>query len=103
MKWSSPLGISVLRPALGCSFAWSQAPQPQSEPPSPGNMPGGPPPPAATDLSSAILEWVPPVWGQIATQAVAKESFTFDRTMLTAASALMADNDADIKQTLAKL
>lgn len=62
-----------------------------------------PPPAAADPLSSAILEWSPPAWPQIAAQAVAKESFTFDRTMLTAASALMSNNDPGVKQAVAKL
>jgi hypothetical protein len=66
-------------------------------------MQGAPPPPASTDLSTAILEWVPPELTRLAAQSVAKESFTFDRTMLTAASTLMSDNDADLKQTVAKL
>lgn len=90
--------------ALGFNLAWAQAPQPPSGQPDPGNTPGPPvPPPAVSDLSSAILEWVPPALTQLSTQAVAKESFTFDRTMLTAASALMSDNDPDLKQAVAKL
>jgi len=107
MKRSYFLGISVLSAALACGLAWSQAPQPPSGPPDPGSTPGGPPPsppPAASrDLSTAILEWVPPALTQLTTQAVAKESFTFDRTMLAAAATLMSDNGPDVKEALAKL
>ncbi len=104
MKWPYFLAVLALSAALGCNSAWSQAPQPPSGQPDPGSMPGPPvPPPAVSDLSSAILEWVPPALSRLSTQAVAKESFTFDRTMLTAASSLMSDNDADLKQAVAKL
>jgi hypothetical protein len=101
MKRTSPLTIALLSAILGCTSLLAQTPSP-TEQPAPGSVPA-PPPPANTDLSSGILEWVPPVWPQLAAQAVAKESFTFDRTMLTAASALMSDNDADVRQTVAKL
>jgi hypothetical protein len=50
-----------------------------------------------------ILEWVPPALMQLSTQAVAKESFTLDRTMLAAAAGLLPDSDADVKQAVAKL
>jgi hypothetical protein len=56
-----------------------------------------------TDIGTAILEWVPPALTQLSAQAVAKESFTLDRTMLAAAAGLMPDTDADLKQTVAKL
>jgi hypothetical protein len=49
------------------------------------------------------LEWTPPALAQLSAQAVAKESFTLDRTMLTAAAGLMSGPDADLKQAIAKL
>jgi hypothetical protein len=54
-------------------------------------------------MSSAILEWVPPALSQLSSQAVAKESFTLDRTMLAAASGLFSDSDDDVRRTVAKL
>ena len=54
-------------------------------------------------MSSAILEWVPPALTQMSAQAVAKESFTLDRTMLAAAAAMLPDSDADLRQAVAKL
>jgi hypothetical protein len=59
--------------------------------------------PAGNDLSQAILEWTPPALSQLSGQAVAKESFTLDRTMLAAAAGLMPDSDADLRQTVEKL
>jgi hypothetical protein len=50
-----------------------------------------------------MLEWVPPALAELSTQAVAKESFTLDRTMLAAAAGLMPDSDADVRQAVAKL
>lgn len=36
-------------------------------------------------------------------QAAIKNSFTFDHNMLVAASSLLSDSDADVKQTVAKI
>jgi hypothetical protein len=69
-------------------------------PPDPGNAPAPPPP---TGLSTAILEWTPPALAQLGAQALAKESFTLDRTMLAAAIGLLPSNDDDVRQAAAKL
>jgi hypothetical protein len=61
------------------------------------------PSPARTELSQAILEWTPPALTELNGQAVAKENFTLDRTMLAAAAGLMPDSDSDLRQTVAKL
>jgi hypothetical protein len=93
------LGIPALCAALcvvaTCAFALAQAPAQ----PDPGNAPA----PASAGLSQAILEWTPPALSDLSAQAVAKESFTLDRTMLAAAAGLMPDSDADLRQTVAKL
>jgi hypothetical protein len=82
-----------------CAFALAQAPvQPDH-----GYVQGTAPAPAPAGLSQAILEWTPPALSDLGTQAVAKESFTLDRTMLSAAAGLMPDSDADLRQTVAKL
>lgn len=57
----------------------------------------------SSDIGSAILEYVPPALAQLRMQAVAKESFTLDRTMLAAAAGLLPDSDADVKPVVAKL
>jgi hypothetical protein len=97
------LGITVLYAALSavttCAFALAQAPAQLD----PDNAPGAAPVAASPGLSQAILEWTPPALSQLGGQAVAKESFTLDRTMLAAAAGLMPDSDADLRQTVAKL
>jgi len=92
------LGTALASVTLIGSFALAQPPAGAPASPDPA-----PAPPAAAELGSAILEWVPPALGQLSTQAVAKESFTLDRTMLTAAAAMMGESDDSVKQTIAKL
>ncbi len=92
-------GITILCAALcavtTCPLALAQAPiQP--------DLTAGPTP-AGAGLSQAILEWTPPALSDLGAQAVAKESFTLDRTLLAAAAGLMPDSDADLRQTVAKL
>jgi len=66
--------------------------------------PPAPSPPATgSDIGSAILEFVPPALAQLGSQAVAKESFTLDRTLLAAAAGMLPDSDADLRQTVARL
>ncbi len=84
---------------VGSSLALTQVPG-NSDAPDPSNMQ---PSPAGTRLSQAILEWTPPALSELGGQAVAKENFTLDRTMLAAAAGLMPDSDSDLKQTVAKL
>ena len=95
MVW---LGIPVLSVAMSCAAALAQAPEPSAAP-DPGNGTGA----APAYLSRAILEWTPPSLAELGGQAVAKENFTLDRTMLAAAAGLMPDSDADLRETVAKL
>jgi len=97
------LEIPVLAAAMSCGSLLAQAPAEPSAQPGPGNPPAAAPLPASPDLSSAILEWVPPALAQLTAQAVAKESFTLDRAMLAAAAGLMHGSDADLRQAVAKL
>jgi len=91
-------GIPLASAVLIASFAFAQPP---AGAPAPSDPNAAPPPAAA--LGTAILEWVPPELDQLGAQAVAKESFTLDRTMLTAAAAMMGDSDDQVKQAIAKL
>jgi len=85
--------------ALTCGFALAQTyAQPSASPPDAGNAAA-----ANSDIGPAILEWVPPALTQLSMQALAKESFTFDRSMLVAAAGLLPDTDADVKQSVAKV
>jgi hypothetical protein len=95
-------GIPVLCVALGCAVALAQNPEGLAAP-DPTYLQGTAPTPASGDLSQPILEWTPPALSQLGGQAVAKENFTLDRTMLAAAEGLMPDSDADLRQTMAKL
>jgi hypothetical protein len=99
LVWS---GIPVLSVAFCCAFALAQTPG-MSGAPDPANAPEMTSSPATSNLGQAILEWTPPALSRLGGEAVAKESFTLDRTMLAAAAGLMPDSDADLRQTVAKL
>jgi hypothetical protein len=92
-----PAGIPALViAALAGAAAFAQSAAPQPTPNSP--------PPAATAVQGPVdLDYVPPGLHQLSAQAAVKNSFTFDHNMLVAASSLLSDNDADVKQTVAKL
>jgi hypothetical protein len=90
------LGISFFSAAL---LGGPVLAQPPAEPTAPDAAPAAQP----TDLSPAILEWTPPALAELSAQAVAKENFTLDRTMLVAAAGLMPDADDEVKQAAAKL
>jgi hypothetical protein len=99
--------VSGLSCGLFCGLVCESAPssakaqtpaQPSARPPDSGNAPA-----ANSDIGPAILEWVPPALTQLSTQALAKESFTLDRSMLAAAAGLLPDADADVKQSIAKV
>jgi hypothetical protein len=100
MKWMQCVGIAVLTTGISCGSVLAQAPANPSAPTDFGNDPAST---ASSNLSSAVLEWVPPALAQLSSQAVARESFTFDRNMLALAAGLIPDSDADIRQTVAKL
>ncbi len=102
-KWTLWLEISVLCAALTGSVSLAQPPADPSAPHASDGVPTAPAPTAGDYLGSAMLEWVPPALAELSTQAVAKESFTLDRTMLAAAAGLMPDSDADVRQAVGKL
>jgi hypothetical protein len=94
------LGISVMCVVLPGGSVLAQSPAEPSASPTPGAQPV---PPPAVDIGPVILEWVPPALAQLSSQAVARENFTLDRTMLAAAAGLMPDADDQFKQAVAKL
>ena len=100
MRWIHAVGIAVLTAGMSCGSVLAQAPANPSAP-----MDNGGPAPSAveSDLSSVVLEWVPPALTQLSAQALAKESFTFDRNMLAIAAGMLPDSQADVRQTVAKL
>ncbi len=94
---------SMCATMCACGLALAQSPAAPSAQPDPGRAPATAVEPANAGLSSAILEWTPPARAQLSAQAVAKESFTLDRTMLAAAAGLIPDSDGSVKQAVAKL
>lgn len=91
-----PTGIPALTVSLLFATALGQSPAPQPAPDSPT--------PAATANQGPVdLDYAPPALHQLSTLAAIKNSFTFDHNMLVAASSLLSDSDAEVKQTLAKI
>ncbi len=90
---------------MSCGFLQAQTPAGPSARPYPGGPPthGRPIPAAYPDISAAILEWTPPALALLSEQAVAKESFTLDRTMLAAAADLMPDSEAAARHAVGRL
>jgi hypothetical protein len=66
---------------------------------------GGPPPMATGPVSTGpvVVEWTPPSLEYLSAYASTKESFTLDRSMLTAAAGVLPDSDADVKQAINRL
>lgn len=93
-------GLAALSIALGCGCASAQTPQapagPNAAPPAAAAV-------TAPGVSPVPLEWTPPALAQLGAQALAKTSFTLDRTMLAAAASLMGDSDAGTKAAINKL
>ncbi|SRR6266568_3894626 len=91
-------GISVLSAGLGCALAVAQdyakpliRPQPETTRTAD---------PAAAPVP---LDWVPPALVDLSSQAVVKNSFTLDRTMLGVAAGVVSDSDAPTRQAINKL
>jgi Domain of unknown function (DUF4252) len=96
MKGMFPLAIAVLCAGLGCGCLLAQAPaEPQD--------PDGAFPTADSGAGPVVLEWAPPALEQLQARAAVNSSFTLDRTMLAAASGLISDSDAEVKQAVNKL
>jgi hypothetical protein len=99
MNWLRLAGISLLSAGMGCACALAQQPAaPQST--------DGPPPsiPAANaDPGPVPLEWTPAALAALSAEAAVKSSFTLDRNLLAAASALLPDSDTEARQSIAKL
>jgi hypothetical protein len=50
-----------------------------------------------------VVDWTPPAFNQLSTEASTRSSFTLDRSMLAAAESMMSDTDADTRQAMAKI
>jgi hypothetical protein len=83
------LGIPALLVVTASAIALAQPPAPNE-----------PPPPAVDARGPVVLDWTPPALGQLSALAAVKNSFTLDRTMLTAAASLMPDTDEPTRQAI---
>jgi hypothetical protein len=50
-----------------------------------------------------VLDWAPPALSQLGALAAVKNSFTLDRTMLTAAASLMPDADESTREAINRI
>ena len=53
--------------------------------------------------SPVVLEWTPPALAELSSLAAVKNSFTLDRSLLSAAASTLPDSDAPAKQAIGKL
>lgn len=83
---------------MSCGYALAQAPTAD-----PNGGPTANTAPMPAGVAPVPLEWTPPALAELNAQALAKSSFTLDRSMLQAASGLMGESDADTKAAIAKL
>jgi Domain of unknown function (DUF4252) len=104
MKRISPFALPVLCAALGCTYLPAQT---APDPPDPFGSAYPTAPPANSvprpQSGPVVLEWVPPALAQLSAQATARSSFTLDRSLLAAASGLMADSDDEVRQAVNKI
>lgn len=89
MFWS---WIPVLSAALAVAPATAQQ-----------EAPYAPPAPATADRGPVILDWTPPALAALSAQAAVKNSFTLDRTMLSAAATLMPDTDQPTRDAINRI
>ena len=59
--------------------------------------------PAAPDENPVVLDWTPPALQALSAQAAVKNSFTLDRTMLSAAAGVLANSDQPARQAIGHL
>ena len=100
MKRKLAAAICILCASIFGGYAAAQ------EPVAPENPAGSPAPMAVAPpvySGPVVLEWVPPALSYLSTEASMKESFTFDRTMLEAAGALLPDSDAPAREAINRL
>jgi hypothetical protein len=92
MKRIFRLGIPVFLVVTASAIASAQPPAPYN-----------PPPPGADTRGPVVLDWAPPALSQLSALAAVKNSFTLDRTMLTAAASLMPDTDEPTREAINRI
>jgi hypothetical protein len=100
MRLTLLFGISVLSAGLGCALAvaqdYARPLTSVSAQPSTANA-------MDPNASPVPLNWIPPALADLSSQAVLKNSFTLDRTMLGVASGIVPDSDVPTRQAINKL
>jgi hypothetical protein len=100
MRLTLLFGISVISAALGCALAVAQ------DYARPLTSVSAPPATASAmdpNASPVPLNWIPAALADLSSQAVLKNSFTLDRTMLGVAAGIVPDSDAPTRQAINKL
>lgn len=104
MKRMFRAGILLSCAALVSIAARSQ--QPVQAPPPPPPVEAQPVvdnAPPVGELPPVPLDWVPPALDQLNREAVMKESFTLDRTLLALAAGMVPDSESQDRQVIRKL
>ncbi|MFZ0745444.1 MAG: DUF4252 domain-containing protein [Terracidiphilus sp.] len=102
MNWKLSVGFALLAVAFACGSAKAQEPA-SPPPPDSSQLASNSSSDAAASLSPVPLEWTPPALDRLNAQAVVKESFTLDRTMLGLAAGLIPDSQAEDREVIRKL
>lgn len=68
-----------------------------------GNSAGDPRAPGSDVVPGVDLNWTPAALAQLSAHAAAKSSFTLDRTVLAAASAIIPDSEQETRHAIAKI
>ena len=84
--------IPFLSAALIVVPAMAQQGAPYEQPPSP-----------VVERGPVVLDWTPPALAALSSQAAVKNSFTLDRTMLSAAASVMGDTDEPTRQAINRI
>lgn len=87
MKMRGIVSVSLLAVSLGAGAIWTASAQ-------------APPPGAGSPVA---LDWIPPALAELSAQAGARSSFTLDRNLLAAASAMVPDSEPETRQAIRKI
>jgi hypothetical protein len=92
MKHRYAFAVAMVGTVIASSACLAQSPASPDSSISPSIASGG-----------IVVEWTPPAFNQLSTEASTRSSFTLDRSMLAAAASLMSDTDAETRQAMAKI
>jgi hypothetical protein len=96
-------GIALSGACFVCTAVRAQPPVQAPPPPPVEAQPGADTAPPFANLSPVPLDWVPPALEHLNHEAVLKESFTLDRTLLALAAGMIPDSEPEDRQVIRKL